>query len=185
MKGIDMTDGPINRASIASSNVCPECGSGLDDIGRTQIVQITESVGGVYFDGYIFEMGERESNRATEVEAWICQSCGYEFLNGELEEVLRRIATRAHEIETVQEALTKADAPIEMKWHKGKGDGRDLTVEDLALGYHAVEISRKDDRGLSYAKLDRAFKVNKGVGCHNNKAARIIALLQELNLTKD
>ena len=90
--------------------------------------------------------------------------------------------TRAAEIETVNEALSKADPPIKMKWHKAKDDARNLTVEDLALGYYAVAISEGDDRGLSYSELNRAFKENKGVGCHSNKAARILAVLQELKL---
>lgn len=41
---------------------------------------------------------------------------------------------KAADIETVNEALSKADPQIVMNWHKGKKDERNLTVEDLALG---------------------------------------------------
>lgn len=90
--------------------------------------------------------------------------------------------SKATDIEIVTKALSNADPPIEMKWYKGKDDERNLTVEDLALGYHAVAVSQKDYKGLSYTQIDKAFKINKGVGCHNNKAARILAVLQELKL---
>lgn len=67
-------------------------------------------------------------------------------------------------------------------WSKG-GKGRKpqpLHVEDLAVGLWAIHCV--GSKGISYGQLDCCFRVCRGVGCHNNKAAAIFALLQTWGL---
>lgn len=78
----------------------------------------------------------------------------------------------------VAEATTGRQLPT---WSKGKHDRqRPLTADDLSIGMFAVQ--RVGERGLSYAQLDRCFRVCRGVGCHRAKAAAILAALMSLGL---